>query len=60
MSFLADNSPGLRGVLSLFELHTTFYGQHDGDAVTFRLQDRDGAQFAMLVLTPTESRRWLE
>ena len=60
-AFLAsDHTPGLRWVLSLAELHTSFYGEYVADDTTLRLQDGNAQWIATLVLTPAERQRWLE
>ncbi len=58
--FLRSGSPGPRWVLSLFELHTSIYGEHLGEQTVLRVQDRDAASFATLVLTPAQRQAWLE
>ncbi len=45
--FLRSGSPGPRWVLSLFELHTSIYGEHLGEQTVLRVQDRDAASFAI-------------
>lgn len=58
-TFLRDETPGQRWVLSLGELHTTIYGEHLMGGVVLKLRDAEARFFATLVLTEEEKLNWL-
>jgi len=59
VAFLSDNSPELRWVLSLADLHCSAYGEHTTVATILYIQDAGANAFATLALSPAERSQWM-
>jgi hypothetical protein len=59
LSFLQNETPGQRWVLSLSEQHFSVYGQHEAREVILRFEDAEGRTFSVVKLSPAEKQRWI-